>query len=108
MPLLYARPAVQQHRRPDGRRIARFAGVEIACLAPVRTACRGPSRTAFSPSMTIIWSGWRPSPIQGIRSRARQTPHKARGSIIKLDLTVDGPLHHCIDDRAAEARSLWP
>src|SRR5258708_29090412 len=41
--------------------------------------------------------------LQRIRSRAGQAPHNARGSVIKLDLTIDCLLHHRVDDGAAES-----
>src|SRR5258707_8881360 len=45
-------------------------------------------------------------PFQRIRNRAGQVPHNTRGSEIKLHVTVEGPVHHRVDDRAAEASPL--
>src|SRR5215831_3401715 len=47
-------------------------------------------------------------PLQRIRGRAGQVPHDTRGNEVKVHLTVDSPLRHQVDNRGAEATSLWP
>ena len=42
-------------------------------------------------------------PLQCVRRRAGEAPHQSGGSVIKLDITADGLLHHRLDDRSAEA-----
>src|SRR5258707_8814602 len=46
------------------------------------------------------------SPLQCVRRRAGQAPDQTRRSVVKVSLTVEAPLRHRLDDRAAEATPL--